>query len=95
MSEITKGDMVYVARSHCGHSAQEKYVGTTFITTEFVAYAGLCGGCLHPERGLAAVSPVKSPITGNLIAFPVSWLKKIEPPAQQQTTEQQQELVTH
>ena len=85
-SPIRPGDLVIVVREHCEKSA-EKNLGRMFVVN-WISNAGLtcheCGARLTEKPGADA---------GQGEGFPVAWLKRIDPPAEQLAERRELEAV--
>jgi hypothetical protein len=78
--KIKVGDLVMVVRNN-GHVCFDNEIGTSFVVAEMVEDVFHCIDCLQifPFNPLA--------ISRGSYATPVSWLMKIDPPANMETIE--------
>lgn len=86
MSEIKVGDLVVQVRAT--HECLTRHIGIPFIVDTVHPTTGCCGFCgarVMDDDAIGAAG-------GSVPTIPVAWLKKIDPPAQDETTEHREEL---
>lgn len=83
---IGPGDVVQVVR---GHPRDFGKVGTVAEVGEWSMWE--CMECGHREYGLVAAAVVERNATGSY-GFPLSWLKRFDPPANVQEEQHQEEI---
>jgi hypothetical protein len=91
MSAIKAGDLVMMVRGH--ECAMESVGYIPFVVTGFASPWG--GGWECPKCGQRSAGPNEVAAIGwfsKRIRIPISWLRKIEPPAIPETTERETEV---
>jgi len=87
-NKIGPGDMVMLVRwpHPCESTAKSLSVGAPFIVKGLqpIAWCSTCGATLNEPAAL---------VLGRSVAYPLSWLQKINPPDTSKTTEREKELV--